>query len=283
MLKQRVITALVLVALLMLAITVGRPFGFPLFALVMVGIVTGEWLMLLRLSKQTSIVVACVMMFALWVIDTTSMARAVSLVTWVASTVAWLGLACLLFARGRFPASDRWRLAYACLALLFPGACWFALVAAYREGLIFLVSIFAIVWAADIAAYFTGRAFGRRKLAPAISPGKTWAGAVGGALATLLLALVAVEMPQLSDSFFAVLDRRWSLFVVFAVALFLVVLSVVGDLFESQLKRQRGVKDSSRLLPGHGGVFDRVDALLPIVPVALLLALLPAQWHSFAT
>ncbi len=271
MLKQRVITALVLVALLMLAITAGRPFGFPIFGLVMVGIVMGEWLMLLRLSKQTSIVVAGVMMFVLWVIDATSMARGVAIVTWVAATIAWLGLTGTLFATGRFPASDRWRFGYACLALLLPGACWFALVAAYREGLVFLVSIFAIVWTADIAAYFAGRAFGKRKLAPAISPGKTWAGAIGGALATLLLALVAIEVPQLSDSFFAVLDRRWSLVVVFAVTLILVVLSVVGDLFESQLKRQRGVKDSSRLLPGHGGVFDRVDALLPIVPVALLL------------
>ena len=273
MLKQRIITALVLVGLLLLAMTAGRPFGFPVFALAMVGIVIGEWLMLLRLSKQTSIVVACVMMFVLWVIDSTSMSPAVSMATWVVASLAWAALALGLFTTGRFPPSDRWRFAYACLALILPSACWFALVAAYRTGLVYLLSILAIVWAADIAAYFAGRAFGKRKLAPAISPGKTWAGAIGGALATLLLALIAVVVPQLSDSFFAVIDRGWSLIAVLAVTLVLVVLSVVGDLFESHLKRQRGVKDSSRLLPGHGGVFDRVDAMLPIVPLALLIGL----------
>ena len=211
MLKQRIITALVLVGLLLLAMTAGRPFGFPVFALALVGIVIGEWLMLLRLSKQTSIVVACVMMFVLWVIDSTPLAPAVSMASWIVASLAWVALSVALFATGRFPPSDRWRLAYACLALMLPSACWFALVAAYRTGLVYLVSILAIVWAADIAAYFAGRAFGKRKLAPAISPGKTWAGAIGGALATLLLALIAVAVPQLSDSFFAVIDRRWSL------------------------------------------------------------------------
>ena len=272
MLKQRIITALVLVALLLLALTVGRPFGFPVFALAMVGIVMGEWLLLLRLSKQKSVAVACMMMFVLWLIDSTPMAGVVSLVTWAASSLAWAVLAVTLFATGRFPSSDRWRLAYACLALLLPSACWFALVSAYREGLVFLLSILAIVWAADIAAYFAGRAFGKRKLAPSISPGKTWAGAIGGALATLTLALIGAYLPQLADSFFAVLEQRWSLVAMLAVTLLLCVLSVVGDLFESQLKRLREVKDSSRLLPGHGGVFDRVDAMLPIVPIAMLLA-----------
>ena len=273
MLKQRVITALVLVGLLAVALTLGRPFGFPIFALAMVGIVMGEWLQLLSLSRPTSIGVAAATMLVLWVVDASSIAHAVSTAAWVATTLLWFGLSAVLFATGRFPPSDRWRLAYACLALLFPAACWFALVAAYRQGLVFLVSILAIVWAADIAAYFAGRAFGKRKLAPAISPGKTWAGAVGGAAATLLLALVSVGVHSLGDSFFAVIGGRWPLIVVLLVALLLAALSVIGDLFESQLKRQRGVKDSGSLLPGHGGVFDRVDALLPIVPVALLLSL----------
>lgn len=273
MLKQRIQTALVLVALLAVALTAGRPFGFPLLALVMVGIVIGEWLQLLRLSRQTSIVVACTMMFVLWVLDATSAARFVSIVLWVAAAGVWVALALGLFATGAFPATDRWRLAYAVLALVLPAACWFALVAAYRTGLVFLVSLFALVWAADIAAYFAGRAYGRRKLAPSISPGKTWAGAIGGGLAALLLAFVAFAVPALDDSFFAVVGRRGSLAAVLSAALVLVVLSVVGDLFESQLKRQRGVKDSGHLLPGHGGVFDRVDALLPIVPVAMLIGL----------
>jgi phosphatidate cytidylyltransferase len=273
MLKQRIITALVLVGVLALTLTVARPYGFPIFALVMVGVVIGEWMSLLALSRTTSMVVAGVMMFVLWIVDTTAYANPVSIVVWAVAAVVWVVLAACLFLTGRFPSTERWRLAYACLALLLPSACWFALVAAYGAGLVYLVSILAIVWAADIAAYFAGRAFGKRKLAPSISPGKTWAGAIGGAVAAVLVALVSSVVPQLSDSFFATIGRRWPLVVVLAVALVLVIFSVVGDLFESQLKRQRGVKDSSHLLPGHGGVFDRVDALLPIVPIALLIQL----------
>ncbi len=155
--------------------------------------------------------------------------------------------------------------------------CWFRPPAGSRSsrpiapGSSTSCSILAAVWAADVAAYFAGRAWGKRKLAPSISPGKTWAGAVGGAVAAMLVALVCCEVPMLSDSFFATIGRRWSLGAALAVALVLAAFSIVGDLFESQLKRQRGVKDSSNLLPGHGGVFDRVDALLPIVPMALLL------------
>ena len=271
MLKQRIATALVLLALLAVALTVARPYGFPLFALALVGIATGEWLRLLKLSMTTSIVVAAVMIFALWVIDGTALGGPVAIATWSLATIVWFALAACLVLTGRFPPSDHWRLAYACLALLMPAACWFALVAAYRQGLVFLVSVLAIVWAADIAAYFAGRAFGRRKLAPAISPGKTWAGAIGGAVATIVLALLTIGVPQLGDSIFAVLDRRLPLVAVLGITLLLVILSVVGDLFESHLKRQCGVKDSGTLLPGHGGVFDRVDALLPIVPLAMLL------------
>jgi phosphatidate cytidylyltransferase len=270
-LKQRIVTALVLIAILALTLTVAAPYGFPLFALVMVGVVICEWLLLLSLSRTTAVVAAGVMMFVLWVSDGSAWATTIETAVSALATLVWIALTVGLFIQSRFPPSDRWRFAYACLALLLPAACWFALVAAYGHGLVYLVSILAIVWAADVAAYFAGRAFGRRKLAPQISPGKTWAGAVGGAAAALLVALVCFASPSLADSFFAVVGHRSSLVVALAVALLMVVVSVVGDLFESQLKRQRGVKDSSHLLPGHGGVFDRVDALLPIVPIALLL------------
>ncbi len=273
MLKQRIATALVLLGLLIFALTVARPWGFPLFALLLVGIAIGEWLALLGLSRLTTIVVAGVMIFVLWVVDASPYAASVERAVWALATLAWCVLAGSLFITGSFPRVDGFRFVHACLALLLPAACWFGLVAAYRFGLVFMVSILAIVWAADIAAYFAGRAFGKRKLAPAISPGKTWAGAVGGAIAGVVLAIVAIAVPALADSFFAVMHRQWPLVVVFAAVLLLVALSIVGDLFESQLKRRHGVKDSGKLLPGHGGVLDRVDALMPVVPIALLLAL----------
>lgn len=274
MLKQRVITALVLLGLLALALVIARPWGFPLFAWLLVGAVIAEWLSLLGVSRTPQVVTAGLVMFVLWLVDSSAYATHVAVGTWIAASGVWLVLAIALFVTGRFPRSDRWRLVHAGLALLLPAACWFALVAAYRHGLVFLVSILALVWAADIAAYFAGRAFGKKKLAPSISPGKTWAGAIGGVLAAIVVAGVSRQPAWLSDSYFAVIGRRWPMLAVFGAALVLVVLSIVGDLFESQLKRQHGVKDSGRLLPGHGGVFDRVDAMLPVIPVALLFSLI---------
>lgn len=271
MLRQRVITAVVLLLVLIVVLTVAKPWGFPAFALVAVGIVIAEWLALLGLSRQTTVVAAGVMVFVLWVVGSTPLVGQIGLWVMGIAAACWIALALFLFTTGRFPPSDRWRLPYALLALLLPSACWFALVEAYGIGLVFLLSLLAIVWAADIAAYFAGRAFGKRKLAPAISPGKTWAGAVGGAIAGMVLALVVVAIPAAVGNVFSVLALRVPLWVVLLIVAALVAMSIVGDLFESQLKRQRGVKDSGTLLPGHGGVFDRVDALLPVVPLAIVL------------
>ena len=272
MLRTRVLTALVLLGILILVVTVARPWGFPLFALLMVGLVIGEWLSLLGLTRLTTVVVACVIVFVLWLIDGSTAAARIAPIVMGIAAFAWFALSLVLFVRGKFPPTAGLRFAHAILAILLPAACWFALVAAYREGLVFLASILAIVWAADIAAYFAGRAFGKRKLAPAISPGKTWAGAVGGAIAAIVIAAIATMVPSLSDTFFSVVAARTHLVVMLAIVFVLVVLSIVGDLFESQLKRQHGVKDSGRLLPGHGGVYDRVDALIPTMPVAVLVA-----------
>jgi len=127
------------------------------------------------------------------------------------------------------------------------------------------------VWIADTAAYFSGRAFGRRKLAPQVSPGKTWEGVYGGLAAVGLYALALV--PLAAEGGFKGVVAPLSVIVWIALALALAALSVVGDLCESLLKRQAGVKDSGRLLPGHGGVLDRIDALLAAMPAAALLAI----------
>lgn len=148
-------------------------------------------------------------------------------------------------------------------------AAWVALVLLFvRFGAWCLVSMMALIWCADIAAYFVGRAVGRRKLAPSVSPGKTWEGAAGGMLAAAIWTTATATVP---GSFGAILAQQWSLPAVFLLACLLAAISIVGDLFESLLKRRAGVKDSSRLLPGHGGVYDRIDALLPVAPVAILL------------
>jgi phosphatidate cytidylyltransferase len=165
------------------------------------------------------------------------------------------------------------------LGLLLLWAGWLALVQARALSLNFVLSTMCIVWVADIGAYFAGRRFGKRKLAPSISPGKTWEGVAGGLIGVALLGLVWTlwidrTLPVDGPSLFSRLREHlgWLGWAVASAAL--AGLSVVGDLFESLVKRAAGAKDSSRLLPGHGGVLDRVDALLPVLPVAMALSTL---------
>ncbi|MBV8666190.1 MAG: phosphatidate cytidylyltransferase [Burkholderiaceae bacterium] len=150
-------------------------------------------------------------------------------------------------------------------------ACFVAIVVLFQHSALYLFSVMAIVWVADIGAYFTGRAFGKRKLAPSISPGKSWEGVIGGWGAVLLLAAGTTAMPALRDTFTARLQAVWGWGGFIPALTLIVAASVVGDLFESQLKRRIGMKDSSNLLPGHGGVLDRIDALIPVLPLAVLM------------
>jgi phosphatidate cytidylyltransferase len=157
--------------------------------------------------------------------------------------------------------------------------CFAAIVELFRHSPVYLLSVMALVWIADIGAYFSGKAFGKRKLAPSISPGKSWEGAIGGGIAVLVIAsatiLMAAPGSPLADTFAVRLqaEHGWAITIVALLAI--TAASVVGDLFESQLKRRAGFKDSSNLLPGHGGVLDRIDALIPVLPLAALIG----AWH----
>ena len=149
--------------------------------------------------------------------------------------------------------------------------CFIAMTVLFFHSPMFLFSAMAIVWIADIGAYFFGKAFGRRKLAPTISPGKSWEGAIGGWVAVLAIGILSTNFAVLHDT---VASRFLELFGWAGFVLIMTLLSaasVVGDLFESSLKRRAEMKDSSALLPGHGGVLDRIDALIPVLPVIALL------------
>jgi phosphatidate cytidylyltransferase len=159
-------------------------------------------------------------------------------------------------------------IAFAALSLL---CLWIALYELRRIDPLLLLTALAVVWLADIGAYFAGRRFGRHKLAPKVSPGKTREGAYGGlalvlaaALAVMLAAPHPAVMPQ-------PLIAGYGLVITLLVLCLIVALSVVGDLYESLLKRGKGVKDSGALFPGHGGILDRIDALVPTMPAFLLL------------
>jgi phosphatidate cytidylyltransferase len=171
----------------------------------------------------------------------------------------------------------KWLAALTGWVILFPA--WLALIELRALGPLWLLAIMALVWVADIAAYFTGRALGRHKLAPSISPGKTWEGAAGGLIAVLVYAALAIWAWQSASGSAAetagLADREpmdpmhWFWLLAFALALG--GMSILGDLYESAVKRGAGVKDSGTLLPGHGGILDRADALLPVLPLAALI------------
>ena len=198
---------------------------------------------------------------------------------WIAVGAAWvLGSVWLLGrgvpAWGRLPRALRWVLGLAMLC-----AAWLALAQARRVGINFLLSVLVLVWAADIFAYFAGRALGGRftrgrKLAPSISPGKSWEGVWGGMLGVLAVGAGWITWDGAhADGAASLYSRLYAFGLAGLVGgvVFLVGMSVAGDLIESLVKRSAGQKDSSQLLPGHGGVLDRIDALLPTLPLAMLL------------
>jgi phosphatidate cytidylyltransferase len=149
--------------------------------------------------------------------------------------------------------------------------CFVAITVLFTHAPLYLFSIMSIVWIADIGAYFSGKAFGKHKLAITISPGKSWEGAIGGWLAVLALSSAAIMSPAFNNTFTSHVFLKWGWLGLVSVMTLLVAASIVGDLFESQLKRRINMKDSSNLLPGHGGVLDRIDALIPVLPLAVLI------------
>ena len=275
MLKQRVVTALVLLALLLAALFAPSPWPFDLLTLALIGAAGWEWSRLNESGERPSIafgvglVLAC--LAALAVDWTESAPRQV----WWLAALVWVpgGAWALRLGPDFWPALPR--VARRVIGGLALWTAWLALANARATGLNFLLSVLCLVWAADIAAYFGGRRFGRRKLAPAISPGKSWAGVWSGMIGVLLLGLAWVQVDRSfavdSASLYSRLEERIGPFGLVLALVFLAAMSVVGDLVESLVKRSVGAKDASQLLPGHGGVLDRIDALLPVVPLALAL------------
>jgi phosphatidate cytidylyltransferase len=278
MLGQRIVTAVVLLALLLPAVWVGGLF-FAALTLAFIAAAAWEWARLNGYAGAAAVACGVGVALAGVLAGRAGWAMQPPAVGWWLVGALWVVGGTLVLAAG--PAAwARWpRPVRLVLGLMALCAGWLALVQARALGLSFLLSVFCLVWVADIAAYFGGRALGRRKLAPSISPGKSWEGVWSGLLAVALLALVwcwADTRWNLSGdtSLYHRLHDQLGLAGLVLVAMFLAAMSVVGDLLESLVKRAAGAKDSSRLLPGHGGVLDRIDALLPVFPLALAAAAL---------
>lgn len=267
MLKTRVITALVLVGVLLPSLFWLPQSAWALLTAAVIGVAAWEWGALLGwqqgarrlLGWVTALICVGLAQVAPAALGIGTFAPAAPWVValYTLSVVFWIFLIPLWLNR-------QWRLSS--LAGLLVGAVvllptWLALVQlrAVHPGV--LLAVMALVWMADIAAYFAGRKFGRNKLAPSISPGKTQEGALGAFIGVMLYGLVighfllAGKVPL----------TAWMLALVLATAV-----SIIGDLFESLLKRKAGIKDSSNILPGHGGVLDRIDSLTSTLPLAAL-------------
>ena len=272
MLRTRVITALVLMALLLPGIFLLPQAHWALIVAAFIGIAAWEWAGLLKWAAPARYLFGlmtaafCAM---LSLVDAQSMgvpgnfvpAESWALACYAVSAAFWC-LVVPFWLKRQWPLSSGVFGVVTGIVVLVP--TWLAMVQLRALGAWPLLAIFAIVWMADIAAYFAGRAFGKAKMAPSISPGKTWAGAYGAIAGVVVYGLIVRFAAGLSAPALPV----WV-----GVLLFLTGISIIGDLLESLFKRKAGIKDSSNVLPGHGGVLDRIDSLTSTLPVvALLLA-----------
>ena len=274
MLKQRVITALVLIAFLLPALFAPMAWPFAILSLLLIAAAGWEWGRLNgagTMAVPMGVLLAAACAAALWAGWGDAPPR---MAWWLAMGVWVLGGTFVL--RGGVAGWPRVSVVARCvIGLVLLWTAWLALAAAKTIGVNFILSVFCLVWAADIAAYFGGKALGKRKLAPGISPGKSWEGVWSGMLGAIALAAFWLWLDTAfkvdSASLHTRLHDRFGVVGLVGIVVFLAAMSVVGDLFESLVKRAAGAKDSSKLLPGHGGVLDRVDALLPVFPIAMAL------------
>ena len=279
MLATRVLTAVVLIPLVLAALFLLPPLAWGAVTLVAIVVAAAEWASLAGYRKPAWLLFVAgtlVLGVNLLVSPSSGFGRGwpdgIVLAVCGAATVFWLVVAPPWLALRWKPASS---LSMAVTGWIVLIGAWVAVVELQAHSPWLVLAAMALVWIADTAAYFSGRAFGKRRLAPEVSPGKTWEGVYGALVAVAIYALLLV--PLATAAGYAGPVSSTSIVIWVGLALALTAVSVVGDLYESLLKRQAGVKDSGRVLPGHGGVLDRIDALLAAMPVAALLALVFLQ------
>lgn len=260
MLLTRVLTAAVLLAAFLAALFLLDRGQFAIVVSLVVGIGAHEWARLIKASQAVAAVFALILAALCF-----SLAQTMWGTLWICvlGGVFWISLAPYFLATRFRSAPMGVGMAVGLVVLIPAGLAMSALPP--RQ----LLMILGLIWISDTGAYLAGRALGRRKLAPSISPGKTWEGVAGGAIGCLIYAIIWASFD--ADLRTRVQGVVWIPFL--AGTLLLCALGVVGDLFESSLKRQAGAKDSGKLLPGHGGVLDRIDSATAALPVALLLML----------
>ncbi|KMK51380.1 phosphatidate cytidylyltransferase [[Actinobacillus] muris] len=279
MLKQRVLSAIVMIAFALVALFGLPPLPFTIALSAIVVLAMWEWAQFVGFKRPiaraiVAFVVTCLLFFPM--VASTDYIRAARFLTDATTPLLFLGCIWWCIALGlvvSYPNSAKgWQ--HSVSAKFIFGFCtlipFLIGVLALRfyqyplnqyQGTYLLLYVFLLVWGADSGAYFVGRAIGKRKLAPKVSPGKSWEGAIGGVLTS---AVIAGGFLQFAPNVFG---REIETVSFIVLSIMTVAVSVLGDLSESMFKRQAGIKDSSNLIPGHGGILDRIDSLTAAVPV----------------
>lgn len=270
MLKYRIITAIILIPLVLAALFYLPPIPFGLLtALITVG-AAWEWTNLMGLTTIKWRIVYLVFV-AMMLLD------ALFLSIQLLLTIAFIWWLCATILVVFYPRLSAWwgngKLLRAIMGILVLVPCWRAVnyIRNQDDGVYALLLLFILIWGADSVAYFVGRKWGTTKLAPLVSPGKSVQGLIGALISSIVIALIALWLSS-TPSFI------WPFGIL--LSLITVIFSVIGDLFESMLKRQVGVKDSGKLLPGHGGLLDRIDSLTAAAPIYAFGALLLGMWFQ---
>ena len=265
MLRLRILSACALGALLLSILLLLPPIGWTLFVIIVIAVAAWEWAGFAKHAMPgrlvyLMVVVSLTIAMLAWtgVFQETAIRERSSAIFWIAALFWILGVPYWIVRMPMHPPG--WLVLAIGLVVLLSTAL--AIIDLRAVGVGVLLAIMAIVWVSDVAAYFVGRAIGKHKLAPRVSPGKTIEGAIGALIGVAVYTIAATLAFDLIPATIAA---------VLVAAIGLACFGIFGDLFESALKRQAGIKDSGDILPGHGGILDRIDALLPVLPMAALL------------
>lgn len=268
MLRTRILTALCLAIVLLAVLLSGSFAAFSVLMVVFFAGASWENFRLFENRYPVPYAIVCTLLFAVFIYTAI---ESVYIGFAFFSVVAWffcLAPSMAFPLPGKHSPGDRF---FELLYYVSIFSSFLAFLYLYRHSLVLLLSVLVLVNIADIGAYFAGRTFGRHKLAPSISPGKTWEGAIGGLFAAILFAAGTVFIPALENSITVRVYQAFGWAGMGLAVILLTGMSILGDLLESRLKRRRGFKDSSNLLPGHGGVLDRIDSLIPVLPLTVLI------------
>ena len=271
MLKHRIITAVGLLCIFLTVLFILPPIYWVFFLMLVVLLGLNEWLQLAEVKNKTArlstFIALCALMYSLYQqMIPINIVLTVSILLWLLLIIMTLvcGTQKLLFSQ----------VAKVFIAIWLLATTWWLLVElrTQNNGALWILFFLTIIWSADIGAYFSGKRFGKNKLAPNVSPGKTVEGVIGGLFAVSVLSIVVALNSVLADVWLLVL----------LLCLVTAIISVGGDLYESQLKRQAGIKDSGNILPGHGGILDRIDSVLAGLPFFMAGLILLNQISNIA-